>query len=299
MEEKITVIDENVNEIMDETKPEETKPKKKKGKIVAIVIVCLLLVAGIVGGIVFLVSTNSRYDYAVSISRSDPIEAYYMFGRISWYKDAEEQQAAQKDVILEVALEKISSGDLEKASQLLDLLGNYPGVEDARAQWDLANRENIYNEAVSLFDAGLYGSAKTEFEKILGYKDVDDYLDRFAFKLEWYYPSLTYDSSYDFVQMYFTGDTLTMGSGVPTTYLYVIVESDEDYECYYGDYEVWIMGEMYNGEKIYYDSFSQTQIFGIKNPQYDEDGMVSEFYAYGMIEGDFVMDVKYLSASLD
>lgn len=291
MNEKTNVINETEDEVkvIDASKIEneitDNKPKKKKGKIVAIVIACLLLVAGIVGGIVFLVSTNSTYDYAVSISRSDPIEAYHMFGRISWYKDAEEQQAAQKDVILEVALEKISSGDLENAKSLLDFLGGYPGADDARTQLEEANKETIYNKAVTLFEGGLYGSAKTEFEKILGYKDVDDYLNKFVYKLGSYYSSLSYNDSYyhDFVQMYFEGDTLLMGSGsYPTFYLYVLVESDDEYQCAYGDYEVWIMGEMYNGEKIYYDNYLLTDIIGIEDPVYNEDGMVEEFYVDGV-----------------
>ena len=253
------------------------KHKKKKSKKVFLVILCLIIIGSLIGGILFL---ESEYNMALKIQNSYPIQSYNIFDSISWYKDSHERKEAQKENILKAAKKAIKKENFSEAKEYLDFLDDYPGVSVTRKKLSKAKKEYNYKEAVKLFNAGLYDSAKDKFDKLQGYKDVDTYLNKFAYKLGDYYSSSTMYQS--FSQMYFSGwDSMIMyKDGSITTYLYIVVESDDEYQCSLGDYEIWLMGEIIDGEKIYYDFVED--IIGINNPQYNDDGLVVEFNHRGM-----------------
>ncbi|MBE6803118.1 MAG: zinc ribbon domain-containing protein [Ruminococcaceae bacterium] len=257
-------------------KPQKPKKKIKVGFIITVVISIILVIGILAGAIV----VEMRYKKAEELKSISPIEAYNFYDSISWYKDAEEKRDEQKDFILKAAETAISENHFDLAKTYLDFLDDYPGVSDVQKNLETAKKEYTYQRAVTLFDGGLYGTAKTEFNKVLGYKEVDSYLNKFVYKLGDYYSSVTMYEP--FKQMYFSGnDTMLMGeNGTINTYLYVVVESDEDYQCSRGDYEVWIVGEVINGKEIYFDYPSD--IFGISNPKTNEEGLVVQFESDGV-----------------
>lgn len=265
--------------IIDNQNDKKTKKQKKKPniKIFLGIVLSLIFVISIAVGIIVL---EVRYTRATKIKSTAPIEAYQLFDSISWYKDAGGQRDGQKDIILKAAEVEITKNNFSLAKTYLDFLNDYPGVSEARQKLQNAEKEYIYQRGVTYFDGGLYATAKAEFNKVPGYKDVDEYLNKFVYKLGDYYSSVTMYET--FKQMYFGGrDTLLMGEdGSINTYLYVVVESDEEYQCSRGDYEVWIVGEVINGEKIYYAY--PKEMIGISNPKINEDGLVVQFESKGV-----------------
>lgn len=286
MEENTIAIEEAKVEKVNTTVPpmpeqkDEKPKKKKKGKKVAIVFLCLILIGGLIAGGVFLYQTDKSYKNAVANKETSPISSYYTFEKISWYKDAEELLKVQKDVVLAQAIKQTEKKEFSTAQSYLDFLGDYPGVKDAQ-------KELTYAKGVDHYGKAQYGSAKVEFDKIKGYKDVDEYLDKFIYKLGWYMLN-QYDAyqradiqAID-VGAYRGQDTIyvTYRNGEKQELYYAFLESNEEYQCSYGDYEICIIGrKLDGGSDLIFDSVAY--VIGIDDPHIDENGIVDKLYVDG------------------
>ncbi len=121
--------------------------------------------------------TESDYQIAKQTAETDLIGGLTLLKNMGSYKDSEELVTAQKSKILEAAKSSIGNRDFPEAEKYLNAIPEVEGVED----W---KKELSYQRALDYENHCEYAEAKTEFEKIRGYKDVDTKLNSLNYQLD-------------------------------------------------------------------------------------------------------------------
>lgn len=121
--------------------------------------------------------TEADYQIAKQTAETDLIEGLTLLRNMGAYKDSQELVTAQKNKILEEAKNKISGHAFEEAEGYLNAIPDLEGVAELR-------KELTYQSGLDYESKCDYGEAKKEFEKIHGYKDVDEKLNTLQYQLD-------------------------------------------------------------------------------------------------------------------
>jgi len=142
-------------------------PNKKGGKIAAIIIIAVVILA-LVAGIFWYVSHsrektyNSAIDYYYSQQYQEALDKFNKLP--ADYKDVAEMK---NDTKYQLANQHLANGDVESARNLFTELGDYSDSEEML-------KECEYREAEIMLGNGQYEEAKAKFEALAGYSDSDD-----------------------------------------------------------------------------------------------------------------------------
>lgn len=121
--------------------------------------------------------TEADYQIAKQVAKTELIEGLELLEKMGSYKDSEELVASQKNRIFEAAKSSISDRLFPQAEEYLNAIADMEGVSDCK-------NELTFQRALDHEDKCQYGSSKSEFEKIRGYKDVDTRLNSLNYQLD-------------------------------------------------------------------------------------------------------------------
>jgi hypothetical protein len=117
------------------------------------------------------------YRIAIQTAKIDLLEGLELLKKLGSYKDSEELVVNQKNQIFKAAKSSINRRLFSEAEEYLNAIPDIEGVDDCR-------NELTYQQALDYENKCQYLSSKREFEKIRGYKDVDEKLTSLNYQLD-------------------------------------------------------------------------------------------------------------------
>lgn len=120
--------------------------------------------------------TEADYRIAKQVAETDLLEGLELLKKMGSYKDSEELVVEQKNRIFEAVKKCINLHEFSQAENYINAIPDVEGIQDCK-------NELTYQRALDYEDKCQYSSSKAEFEKIRGYKDVNDRLGQLVYKL--------------------------------------------------------------------------------------------------------------------